>query len=52
MTLPPQVSKVSLRELFDEIVELAPDARAARMATLDLPGDARAQLHAMLVFDE
>ncbi len=42
----------ALRELFDEVVELAPEAREAKIASLDLPPAIGARLQAMVVFDD
>jgi hypothetical protein len=42
----------ALRELFDEVVELAPDAREAKIASLDLPPAVGVRLRAMVVFDD
>ena len=42
----------ALRELFDEVVELAPAAREAKIADLDLPPAIRVRLQAMVVFDD
>ena len=44
--------RFALRELFDEVVELAPDAREAKIAALDLPPAIGVRLRAMVVFDE
>ena len=46
--LPPS----GLRAFFDELVELAPPQRAARLARLELTYDANVQLQAMLAFDD
>ena len=47
---PPSAS--TLRALFDEVIELDPADRDARIAALHLDDDARARLRAMIVFDE
>jgi serine/threonine-protein kinase len=47
-TRPPEPSASELRALFDELCELAPAARAARFAELELAEAARARLEALL----
>ncbi len=42
----------ALRELFDEVVELAPEAREAKIAQLGLPAAVGVRLRAMVVFDD
>ena len=44
--------RFALRELFDEVVELAPEAREAKIAELDLPPAIGVRLKAMVVFDD
>jgi hypothetical protein len=43
--------RFALRELFDEVVELAPEAREAKIA-MDLPPAIGVRLQAMVVFDD
>ncbi|MEP6483337.1 MAG: serine/threonine-protein kinase [Rudaea sp.] len=43
---------VSLRQLFDEIVELPPDLRRERIGALDMHEDLRSRLRVMVAFDE
>jgi serine/threonine protein kinase/tetratricopeptide (TPR) repeat protein len=45
-------AETSLREPFEELIELAPELRIARLAALDLTDETRVRLQAMLVFDE
>jgi serine/threonine-protein kinase len=44
--------RFALRELFDEVVDLAPAAREAKIAEMDLPPAIRIRLQAMVVFDD
>ncbi|HSE13315.1 MAG TPA: tetratricopeptide repeat protein [Rudaea sp.] len=44
--------RFALRELFDEVVELPPEVREAKIASLDLPPALGVRLQAMVVFDE
>jgi len=44
--------RLALRELFDEVVDLAPAAREAKIAEMDLPPAVRIRLQAMVVFDD
>jgi len=44
--------RFALRELFDEVVELAPEAREAKIAEWDLPPAIGVRLKAMVVFDD
>ena len=41
-----------LRELFDAVVDLAPELRATRIAQMDLPEGLGVRLQAMVVFDD
>jgi serine/threonine protein kinase len=45
-------SESSLREPFEELIELAPELRIARLAALDLTDEMRVRLQAMVAFDE
>jgi len=44
--------RLALRELFDEVVELPPEAREAKIASMDLPPAIGVRLQAMVVFDD
>jgi eukaryotic-like serine/threonine-protein kinase len=48
----PPLNSSSLRDLFDELIDLTPEQRDVRFASLKLPDAAYEQLRAMLVFDE
>jgi serine/threonine-protein kinase len=48
----PSKFEFTLRELFDEVMDLAPPLRQERIAALDLPRDLRTRLQAMVAFDE
>ena len=52
MSVHPLRPRHALRELFDEVVELSPEVREARIAALDLPTAMSVRLQAMVVFDE
>jgi len=44
--------RFALRQLFDEVVELAPEVREEEIASLDLPPAIGLRLQAMVVFDD
>jgi eukaryotic-like serine/threonine-protein kinase len=52
MPLPSPDTQRALRGLFDEVIELAPEVRDARIDALDLPDEVAVRLRAMVVFDE
>ena len=52
MPVTPFKQRFALRELFDEILELAPELREARIAALQLPAELAVRLRAMVIFDE
>jgi hypothetical protein len=52
MSVHPLRPNQALRELFDQVVELSPEVREARIASLDLPTALSVRLQAMVVFDE
>jgi len=52
MSVIPLRPRHTLRELFDDIIELAPDEREAKIAALALPRALATRLRAMVAFDE
>ncbi len=52
MPTPSLTSQISLRILFDKMVELAPDLREAQISALDLPEEIVIRLRMMLIFDD
>jgi eukaryotic-like serine/threonine-protein kinase len=47
-----RIEEITLRHLFDEIVELPPSLREAKIGALDIGEAARANLRMMVAFDE
>ena len=52
MTSSMAYADTSVRELFDELIDLPPARRIERFSALELDRETHARLRAMLVFDE